>query len=1052
MIVEENLHIKFSESTPNVVGTQSNGFAGTKASDNAGQARKETEPVDEDPRKESECKDQKKEDNVNSTNNVNTISSTVNAVSTNEDNELLFDPYMHALEDVIIFNFLNDDKDDGIMADMNNLDTTIQVSPIPTTRIYKDHPLDQVIGDLHSTTQTRMMSKIGGTWEEPKKVIHALKDPSWIEAIQEELLQFKLQEIEEEVYVCQPLGFEDPDLLDRVYKDKKVLYGLHQDPKAWFAEVKTASTPIETQKPLLKDEDGEKVYVHMYRLMIGSLMYLTSSRPDSMFAVCACARYQVNIKVSHLYAVKRIFRYLKGQLKLGLWYPKGYPFDLVAYTDSDYAGRKSTTEGCQFLKCRLISWQCKKQTMVANSTTKAEYMAASRYAKKCVRLTMEKLFGIELELILLSTAKAKTINGEVQIHARVVGKEIVITESSIKRDLRLADEEGIDCLPNSTTIKQLALMGPIRKVTQVPRPSDPMEHVANEVVHKELGDSLVSAATTAYSLEAKQDSGGGPRCQEAMGDTTAQTRVESSRDEESLGEDVVRRYFVAEEEVVKDVNENVVEEVVNATEDSTVATTTTIITKEINLAQSLEALKTLKPKVKGIVIYEQEEPSKSTTTATIPKQQSQDKGKGVMIKEPVKPKKKDQIKLDEEAAKRLQAQEQEELSDAEKATLFQQLLEKRRKHFAAKRVEEKRNKPSTQAQKKKIMCTYLKNMEGYKLKDLKLKEFDKIQDIFDRAFRRKIMADVNFHIPLEGIKIDNKLHFVEEPTEIMDHEVKKLKKSWIPIVKVCWNSQRGPEISWEQEDEMKRKGPEISWEQEDEMKRKLVDKQSGRPSGSIPSNTQPNPKGSSSKPYQPPQALNEHVNAIFTRSDEGSEILHSIEGTILEEKLFAEFDEFMAMTADENSESESDTEEPPFEKITFNTDYKIKTFLEEPPTDLELKPLLDNLEYVFFNRVKQEQLNLEVGTERMIFHIDYAMKHSYSNNDTCFSIDDIDEIVEEDFEALLYEGSEILHSIEGTIFEEKLFAEFDEFMAMTANENSESESNTKEPPFEKNYF
>ncbi|GJS28344.1 hypothetical protein Tco_0488964 [Tanacetum coccineum] len=95
-------------------------------------------------------------------------------------------------------------------------------------------------------------------------------------------------------------------------------------------------------------------------LMIGSLMYFTSSRPDIMFAVCACARYQVNPKVSHLHAVKRIFRYLKGQLKLGLWYPKDSPFDLVAYIDSDYAGasldRKSTTGGCQFLKSRLISW------------------------------------------------------------------------------------------------------------------------------------------------------------------------------------------------------------------------------------------------------------------------------------------------------------------------------------------------------------------------------------------------------------------------------------------------------------------------------------------------------------------------------------------------------------------------------------------------------------------------------------------------------------------------------------------------------------------------
>ncbi|GKB00292.1 hypothetical protein Tco_0828285 [Tanacetum coccineum] len=115
--------------------------------------------------------------------------------------------------------------------------------------------------------------------------------------------------------------------------------------------------------------------------MIGSLMYLTSSRPDIMFAVCACVRYQVNPKVSHLHVVKKIFRYLKGQPKLGLWYPKDSLFDLVAYIDSDYAGvsldRKFTTGGCQFLGNRLISWQCKKQTVVANSTTEAEYVAAS---------------------------------------------------------------------------------------------------------------------------------------------------------------------------------------------------------------------------------------------------------------------------------------------------------------------------------------------------------------------------------------------------------------------------------------------------------------------------------------------------------------------------------------------------------------------------------------------------------------------------------------------------------------------------------------------------
>nr|GEW19064.1 putative reverse transcriptase domain-containing protein [Tanacetum cinerariifolium] len=159
-IVEENLHIRFSESTPNVVGSRpdwlfdidalirsmnyepivvdpkSSNDDGSKPSSNDGNK------VDEDPRKESECKDQKKEGNVNSTNNVNTISSTVNVAGTNEENKLTFDQNMPALEDVRIFNFLSNDEDGGTVADMSNLDTTIQVSHILTTRIHKDRPLD----------------------------------------------------------------------------------------------------------------------------------------------------------------------------------------------------------------------------------------------------------------------------------------------------------------------------------------------------------------------------------------------------------------------------------------------------------------------------------------------------------------------------------------------------------------------------------------------------------------------------------------------------------------------------------------------------------------------------------------------------------------------------------------------------------------------------------------------------------------------------------------------------------------------------------------------
>nr|GFA70761.1 ribonuclease H-like domain-containing protein [Tanacetum cinerariifolium] len=184
-IVEENLHFRFSESTPNVVGsglnwlfnidaltrtmnyepiiagTQSNGFADLKSSHDDGSkpSSDDGKKVDEDLRKENECNDQEKEDNVNNTNNVNTVSSTVNTTYTNEDSELPFDPNMPTLEDFSIFNFLSDDEDDDTVADMNNLDTTIQFSLILTTRIHKDHPLDQVIEDLQLATKTKKMLK-----------------------------------------------------------------------------------------------------------------------------------------------------------------------------------------------------------------------------------------------------------------------------------------------------------------------------------------------------------------------------------------------------------------------------------------------------------------------------------------------------------------------------------------------------------------------------------------------------------------------------------------------------------------------------------------------------------------------------------------------------------------------------------------------------------------------------------------------------------------------------------------------------------------------------
>ncbi|GJV66340.1 putative ribonuclease H-like domain-containing protein [Tanacetum coccineum] len=360
-------------------------------------------------------------------------------------------------------------KKDGEEIDMSHITTTCLVPSTPNTRIHKDHSLDHVIGDVQSGVLTRRMTKTTNeqgfisvvyerkthedlhtcmfacflSQEEPKKVIQALKDPIWIEAILEDLLQFKLQQvwtlvdlplgkraigtkwvyrnkkdervarieairlflayasfkdfvvyqmdvksaflygkIKKEVYVCQPPGFEDLEFPNRVYKrgqiDKTlfikrvksdillvqvyiddIIFGstkkklctefetlMHKNQdkyvdeilkKFGFLTLKTASTHMETSKPLMKDAEAEDVDVHLYRSMIGSLMYLTSSRPDIMFVVC--------------------------QPKLGLWYTKDSPFDLKAYSDSDYAGasldRKSTI-GAEYLAtancCGQVLW------------------------------------------------------------------------------------------------------------------------------------------------------------------------------------------------------------------------------------------------------------------------------------------------------------------------------------------------------------------------------------------------------------------------------------------------------------------------------------------------------------------------------------------------------------------------------------------------------------------------------------------------------------------------------------------------------------------------
>nr|GEX89104.1 retrovirus-related Pol polyprotein from transposon TNT 1-94 [Tanacetum cinerariifolium] len=276
--------------------------------------------------------------------------------------------------------------------------------------------------------------------------------------------------IDEEVYVTEPPGFVDPKFPNKVYKVVKALYGLHQALRAWlhswremdieeelltrlclsseftfflglqvkqkedgifisrdkyvaeilkkfdFLSVKTASTLIENHKPLVKDEEAANVDVHLYRSMLGSLMYLTASRPDIMFAVYACSRFQVTPKTLDHQAVKRIFRYLKGQPKLGLWYPKASSFDLEAYSDSDYPGvnldRKSTTRGVNTPRCDKDSLEL-KDLMV--------------FFVQCV------LRKMELELLLLTMLHSKELASPKQTALGKDESNLLIVDSLLKK-------------------------------------------------------------------------------------------------------------------------------------------------------------------------------------------------------------------------------------------------------------------------------------------------------------------------------------------------------------------------------------------------------------------------------------------------------------------------------------------------------------------------------------------------------------------------------------------------------------------------------------------
>ncbi|GKD07923.1 ribonuclease H-like domain-containing protein, partial [Tanacetum coccineum] len=242
----------------------------------------------------------------------------------------------------------------------------------------KDHMLEQVRGNPSKSVQTRRQLAT-----DPEMCMFALtlrdsqEDGIDLRESLPPVARLEAVAIFEEVYVSQPDGFVDPDHSEKVYRLRKALYGLKQALRVWYDELSN----FLMSKGFTKDLSGKLVDQTEYHSKIGSLVYLTSSRPDIVQAVCYCARYQARPTEKHLKEVKRIFRYLRGTINMGLWYPKDSGFELTAFLDADHAGcldtRKSNSGGIQFLGDKLVSWMSKKQDCTAMSSAEAEYVALS---------------------------------------------------------------------------------------------------------------------------------------------------------------------------------------------------------------------------------------------------------------------------------------------------------------------------------------------------------------------------------------------------------------------------------------------------------------------------------------------------------------------------------------------------------------------------------------------------------------------------------------------------------------------------------------------------